>query len=514
MTYKDVFRRRNWPVAGVLCILTGIVHAQDSAGPAGDAQRKVSLIPRFSSTVTVSDNLQPGSQIKDGGGIVLLSPGLRLTSNSGRVKGFLDYALTGVAYVKSTAKDGFQNALNANLAVEAIENWAYVDLRSSITQQAISAFGVQTADNALSNANRSEVWNLNVSPYVRGNLAGVASYEARINFAETNTRHSTVGDNSTRGLKLSLGGLSPRTLLNWSVNASAQSVDFKQGRQTEDNLVQGALKITATDDLQLSVNGGAESNNFISVDQERHSIYGLGATWTPTERTKLLAQADHRFFGNGHNFSFEHRFARSIWRISDSKMVSSDPNQLNAVNLGTNYSLFYSMFASLEPDPVKRDALVTSYLQANGINPSAVAIARFLTSAVSLVRRQEISYALSGVRDTVAVLANRTETSRLDSLANVPDSLSNSNLVIQRGISFALTHKLTPKSTINLTLSQQKTTGNLSNQASTLKSILANWSTNLGARTQFSLGARYMDYSAALNSYKEKALFSNLTRQF
>jgi uncharacterized protein (PEP-CTERM system associated) len=130
------------------------------------------------------------------------------------------------------------------------------------------------------------------------------------------------------------------------------------------------------------------------------------------------------------------------------------------------------------------------------------------------MRRQELSYALSGVRDTVTLLASRTETSRLDSLVNVPDDLSNSNRVIQRGISLALTHRLTPRSALNLTLSQQHTKGNLSNQSSTLKSIVANWSASLGARTQISLGARYVDYDATLNSYKEKAIFSNLTRQF
>jgi uncharacterized protein (PEP-CTERM system associated) len=345
-------------------------------------------------------------------------------------------------------------------------------------------------------------------------LAGVAQYEARVNLAETNTRNSTVGDNSTTGVNLSLGGLSSRALLNWSLNASAQTNEFKQGRQTESGMLQAALKINAIDDLQLSANAGAESNNFVSVDQERHATYGLGAAWTPTERTKLLAQVDRRFFGNGHNLSFEHRFARSVWRISDSKSVSTNPNQFSTVNLGTNYSLFYSMFASLEPDPVKRDAMVTSYLQANGINPSAVAVAGFLSSAVSLMRRQELSYALSGVRDTVTLLASRTETSRLDSLVNVPDDLSNSNRVIQRGISLALTHRLTPRSALNLTLSQQHTKGSLSNQSSTLKSIVANWSASLGARTQISLGARYVDYDATLNSYKEKAIFSNLTRQF
>lgn len=514
------------PLLGLLLAASTLAQAQESvnqatATPAQEpvsqgtaTKRSTSLTPRFSSTVTLTDNVQPGSPIKDGAAIIQLSPGLRFTSNAGRVRGFFDYALNGLVYAKTTTPNRVQNALSAALTAEAIENWAYVDLRSSITQQAISAFGVQSVNNGLNNVNQTEMANVSLSPYVRGNLAGVAHYEARVNLTETNTKGAPLGDSTSRGGQLSLGGLSSRSLLNWSLSGSVQKVDFKQGRNTEDDQLQGTLKIAARDDLQFSVNGGAETNNFLSVSRERHSTYGLGMNWTPTDRTKLSAQADHRFFGDAHHVSFEHRFARSIWRFSDSKDVSTNPGQGNAVNLGSNYELFYSMFASLVPDPVKRAIFVSNYLQANGINPTTVAVGGFVNSGVTLARRQELSFALTGVRDTITLLASRNETQPLGLLSNGQGDLSNSNLVLQHGISVSLSHRLTPTSTANLTLAQQKTAGSLSNQSSTLRSILANWSATLGARTTVSLGARYTDYSALLNSYKEKAIYSNLTRQF
>lgn len=374
----------NASVLAALALLGGVAQAQDVA------QRTSTLEPRLASTITVTDNVQPASKVKDGALMVQLSPGLRFSSNTGRVRGFVDYSLNGLLYAKTSAEDRFQNALSATLMAEAISNWAYIDLRSSITQQAVSAFGVQGSDAFVNNANRGEVWNLTLSPYVRGIVAGALNYEARVNLSETNTRKSMVGDSSNKGAQLSLAGPSG-TFLSWSLVASMQQADFKAGRQTEDSRVRGSLILSAVDDLDLSVNAGVESNNFISLGQEQHGTYGAGLKWTPTPRTKLSAQAERQFFGNSHGLSLEHRFARSIWRVSDSKGVSSNAAELSRATLRTNYELFYGLFASLEPDPIKREAFVNNYLQTNGIDPSAVGVAGFLSLAGSLFRRQKLS---------------------------------------------------------------------------------------------------------------------------
>ncbi|WP_166651826.1 TIGR03016 family PEP-CTERM system-associated outer membrane protein [Roseateles toxinivorans] len=492
--------------------LSGMGHAQEASA---EVRRSFALEPRVSSTVTLTNhNSRLGADVQDRALIVQLSPGLRLSRPTGRVKGFLDYALTGSAYLKSPAGSDVQNALSASLSAEVIDNWAFADLTASITQQAISAFGVQSVDRSQLNANQAEVWNLRVSPYVKGTLAGFARYEARVNVVANNTRNSSLADSSTAGLQLSLGGLSERSLVTWSADASVQHIEFKQGRVTDDGRARAVLSYVPIDDWRLSLNGGVEANNFVSTGVQRHAVYGVGLNWTPTERTKLSVQRDRRFFGQGHSLSFEHRFPRSIIRFSDSKDASANTGQGGGSPQGSNYDLFYQLFASLEPDPVKRDVYVRAYLQANGINPSAAAAGGFLSSAVTLLRRQELAYALTGVRDTVTLSVTRTESRRLDSLAQVQDDLSGSGLVRQQMISLSLAHRLTPLSAINLMLSRQQTRGALANQSSTMNSILANWTTTLGPRTTLVLGSRLVNYRATLAPYKEKAGYATLTRQF
>jgi uncharacterized protein (PEP-CTERM system associated) len=212
--------------------------------------------------------------------------------------------------------------------------------------------------------------------------------------------------------------------------------------------------------------------------------------------------------------TFEHRMARSVWRFSDSKDVSTGTGQNGGAGQGTNYELYFLLYTSQIPDPVKRQAFVLSLLQTLGLNPSAVAIGGFLSSGASVVRRQELSFALSGLRDTITVLASRSESRRLGEAQGVADDLSQSGVVRQSGFTVSYSHRLTPNSSANLSASQQKNSGDLNTQSSTLRSILANWTATLGARTTLSLGTRYSSFKATQNPYNEKALYANLIRQF
>ena len=67
-----------------------------------------------------------------------LSPGVRVVVNRPRVKGFLDYSLSGLYYAQKTSGDNLRHALNANARIDAWDNRAFVDLSgvvSDITQR-------------------------------------------------------------------------------------------------------------------------------------------------------------------------------------------------------------------------------------------------------------------------------------------------------------------------------------------------------------------------------------------
>ena len=93
-------RRRAEPrcLAFALAVSAALAQAQQGGAAASSG---VTLVPRLGVTQTWTDNLHLNDQNKDAALITTVSPGFSLTSNSGSLRGTLDYSLNGIAYVKS-----------------------------------------------------------------------------------------------------------------------------------------------------------------------------------------------------------------------------------------------------------------------------------------------------------------------------------------------------------------------------------------------------------------------------
>ena len=114
----------------------------------------------------------------------------------------------------------------------------------------------------------------------------------------------------------------------------------------------------------------------------------MGLTWQPSERTTLSALTGKRSFGNTHNVSFEHRSARTVWRFTDSKDVSTPDEQNGFGTVGNVYDLFYNQLEGSGLTPAERALRVNQLLQQYGINPNIPVVSSFLTSAASVQRSQ------------------------------------------------------------------------------------------------------------------------------
>jgi len=488
-------------------------HAQSEPEVAGTPGRMFSIVPSISITETLTDNSGLTSSNRRSDLITQVSPGLRITSTGGRVRGFLDYALSGVLYARGSASNEFQNFLSAAANVEAVENWAYVDVASSISQQVVSAFGTRSTDPSLTNPNQTETRTFSLSPYVRGTLAGAADYEARLTRSSTSNDAASASDVTTTQASLRIGQRSSLAKLGWSADASHQVVDFSAGRQTENDQIRGVLSYAIDPELRFSAIGGYEANNYVSLDKEGHRIWGLGADWTPSERTRLSASTEDRFFGKSHSLVFQHRSARTAWTFSDTRDVSTGFDQPTLGTRGTAFDLFFSLFASQQPDPLLRARLVEEFLLAAGIPRDAVIFSGSSASAVTLQRRQEVSLALLGLRDTVVLSASQSKASRLDSVVVVSDDFANGNVVRERGLNATWSHRLTPQTALSVTGSISRASGTVGNQSTNLRTIFLAWSGRLGPRTSFSLGARRAAFRGSSEPYDETAVTATLSFQ-
>lgn len=476
----------------------------------------LTIEPSVSFTETLTDNSRPGG----GGGngradlISQVTPSVRITSQGGRVRGYVDYSLSAIGYLRSASSNELQNRLAANVVVEAVENWAYLDASANVSQQSISAFGTRTADSSLANGNRTETRSFSLSPYVRGRLFGAADYEARYTQTWNRNGSTDLGDSTSSQTFLRLSGDRGSQLLSWSVDASLQTYDFDAGRRTDDDRVRGILFVVPDPQLRISLIEGIERNNIASLEKENHSTPGLGVDWQPSERTRLSAEYEKRFFGNSHSYSFDYRTPRTAWRISDTQDITTGFAQPTLTSLGTIYDLFFQQFASLQPDPALRAVLVDAFLRANGISPTAQLFAGSLASTVTRQRRQQLSFAFLGLRDTLTLAASRTKGGQLGPATLLVGDFANNNQIDQRGVSVSLAHRLTPSAALDVVASIDRVSGSVRGDTTILRSLSAIWNLQVSRRGSLAVAARHSSFSSQTDPYTENAVSATLGLRF
>jgi uncharacterized protein (PEP-CTERM system associated) len=405
------------------------------------------------------------------------------------MKGVFDYALSWVEYAQNASLSRSQSALNTFGTLEAVDNWLYLDFSGAIAQQSISAFGTLSNDNVSRNGNKTEVSTYRVSPYLRGRLGDVANYEARYGRVVTHGDAASVSGVATSDAIVNFNGDSAFRNLGWSVDANRQSIDYSAGRPTEADRFDLGLSYSVTPQLGVTASAGREFSNYTSIEKQTYATNSYGFNWSPFDTAKLSALLGNRSFGEFHSLSFEHRTPRTVWVLTDSRDVSATPN------------------------PTSRSQLVNTVLQASGNNPSAPLSTGFLTSSVSLLRRQDLSFALLGVRDTVTLIATQSESSRLDTVSTSFDDFTTASVVRQHGLSVNYSHRLTPEYSLGILVSQQITSGGGALQDATLKFFNISLTGKVRKNATASLGVRRAVYSGSA-PYDENAVVVNFVVQF
>lgn len=480
--------------------------------------------PRVSLTETLTDkpNVSGGSTSNQSDLVTELAPGIRIDARTARLRGYFDYALRGIAYARESGNNQTQNALNTRATLEAIDDWLFLDFSGLIAQQTISAFGTQSASNTTINNNTTETANFKISPYIRGRLGNSVNYLLRYSISTTQSDAAAASDTKLSEWAGQLRGGTMFRNLAWTVDATQQTSDYSRGRKTEAERLRGMMTYLVQPQFKTSVSLGRESNNYASLDQETHNTFGYGFEWSPTERTLMTVFKERRFFGDGHNISFTHRFPRSSIRYTDTRDVTVLPNQYSSVGLGSVYDMYFQLFSNLQPyadmtGPAKDVAVanaVNAFLAQSGLSPNTQVTTSFLTSRASVQRLQQLSLALTGVSNTITLLATRSENQSILASSLLNDDFSQNTLIRQQGFSVTLSHKLSALSNLNVTASRQESTGNGGTAASSKAkstSYQVNFTTRLGSKTSGSLSARRSEFDNAVNSYTENALIGMIS---
>ena len=504
---------RQWPAcvvsAAALAVAPRMAVAEDAVQ--ADTHQSLTVALRISMNGKFTDNLDLSRLKKRSEWITEVSPGVRLTIDSGRVKTYLDYAVAQIDHANHSKPSDSRNLLNSFGSVEVIDNLAFLDFSGSISQQTVSALGVQSFDDTGIIQNRAEVSTYHFSPYIRGQWGDLAQYEARYSRTVTDTDSQLASASTVTDSVLKLRSSETLGDFGWMADLGRQTATYSQGRATESDSINVGLIYRHSPQLQFLAKGGTESSNYTTPEKQRYATHAIGVTWLPSELTSFSITRSHQSFGQGHSVLLTHRSGRTVWKLSDTKDLSITAQP---ASLGSMYDLLFTQFASIEPDPTARALMVENFLQTNGISPTASATNGFLTAAVSVQRRQELSFALLGLRDTITFIASRSESSRLDTLSDSVDDLTNFGNVRQQGFSIQLAHRLTPDYSLGALFSQQRTVGASGSQGTLLRSLDVILSGKVGKRSTLSLGAHHAVMESDTTPYTESAVSGNINVQF
>ena len=303
--------------------------------------------------------------------------------------------------------------------------------------------------------------------------------------------------------------------ISWSLNGSRQVSAYGTGIRSEGDRLGARLNYRYDPELSAFFTAGTESNNYSTVTKTNYSNAGFGGDWSPTDRTKLSASRERRSFGNSHAITFSHRTPLTAWRFTDSRNVTLLPNQAGSTSLGTYYDLFFSQLASSIPDPVARAQQVNTLLQQSSISPTALITSGFLTSRLSVQRRQELSFTLSGLRNTITYTLFQTDSQSLSAGGvSVADDFSRSALLKTRGFSSNFSHRVTPFTSLNLLSSWNHVSGSTAGLTTTQRVFNLNVSSRFTAKLNGTLGLRATTFDGSGNAYRENAVLGTITAQF
>lgn len=489
-----------------------------AAAPRGQAPfRPLSIVPEISIGATYTDNVEllPSEGAK-GSWVTTIAPSIRLERTGPRLTAFLSYRLQSQTYSSQSRLNEIQNFLSSRLTMEAIENFLFADARASISQENRSAFAASSStDAASSNANRIETRTYQLSPFIRGRLGTDAIYQFRVNGTQTETESAEFPTTRTVEWVGRIRNASAGARLGWRTDVNSLTIRNAIVGERVDTRGSGTLTYMIEQGFTLSGTAGVERTDFATPDKRTKATYGGGVEYSPSPRTQFAAVYERRFFGSAQNLLATHRTPRTAWRFSSTRDVTVLPNQLAASGSGSTFQLLSDLLAASVADPIARQEAVRRRFEDTGSSAPAAA-GGFLSTSPFINRTNEGSVTILGVRNTVSVDAGRTERRSFGSApVGIVGSLSSSDIKQDRA-NVTWSYRLSPMSTVTLTVSELRTKGFSTLDPRTKESFESLFlTTRLSPNTRASFGVRHTQFRGlAATGYSENAVVASLTYRF
>lgn len=483
---------------------------------------------RFSSSIGVEEtltnnvNLEPDATRRSDL-VSQITPGVSVTEQGARTTLSAQVALPVLIHARTGSES---STLEPQVSVlgkyEAIPRFFFIEGAVSVSQQYLSPFGPRSDSLANATNNRFTSASYRVTPYVKGAAGNDLTYELRDSVTWTNGYGASNLTNNASTNELTGTIARAPTPVGWAVDIDRTDTRYAQQQQ---NLVSELARARAIDQidpqLQLSARGGYEHDDY-GLTTFNSAIYGLGASWRPTDRTNVDGFWEHRFFGSSYSFSFSHRMPLSVWSLQASRSTTTFPQQLANLPPGADVpAILNQLFLVRVPDPIQRQTIVNQFILDRGLPSVLSSPVALYTQQITLQESLIGTVGLLGARNSVFFSAYRQHNEPIagPGIAGIA-GLSDLLLLIQNNTQYGggvvWSHPLAPLLTLTASLDGSRTVGTGPTQGSTKQATArAMLATSLSPLTSVFAGIRFqVSRSSVAFDYDEAAIFAGLAHQF
>jgi uncharacterized protein (PEP-CTERM system associated) len=249
--------------------------------------------------------------------------------------------------------------------------------------------------------------------------------------------------------------------------------------------------------LQVSARGGYESNQY-PVESSSGVIYGGGLQWFPSDRTQVSGFWEHRFFGSSYSAQISHRLPRTSFSASFSRGINTYPQNALSIPAGANVATFVdAAFTTRIPDPAERALAVQQFLAQSGLPPTLAAPVNIFAANVLLQTSGSVGAVLIGLRNSLAFNVFYLKSDAISGTGSVlPPALQFGQNTTQTGGGVSFSHRISGMTNLTAaasysTTTSNATTGALADAKSTNAYVSLTLGTQLGPKTNGSLGVNY-----------------------
>lgn len=281
-----------------------------------------SITPALTLSETYTNNVNVGGAgVAEDEFVTQISPSISLSGKGRNLTLDLSYNMQNLLYAKNSDRNTTYHQLKANALATLVDDALFVDMSSSVSQQAISLRDRAPSDNLSISNNRTDVITFHMSPYLRHAFGDVATTELRYGYDKV-AYNDTGFESESNSYSAKINSGATFNTFPWGLGYTSSQLN--SGTKLE--MYTANLRYVASRKLTFTAAGGYENNEYETTrfqQQPSGAFWNAGLIWNLSSRTSLQGGYGKRFFGNNYSLNVNHRTRRSTWLVSYVESVTT-----------------------------------------------------------------------------------------------------------------------------------------------------------------------------------------------